>query len=84
MATDLRDDLTEIHGVGDATADEILAVLDEHGQGGVPDTVRDHIQEAHDHHQAGEHEYAAKFVRRAVDALEADKFVREAIEPLER
>lgn len=65
MADDLEDELTEIRGVGDATAEEILAVLDEYADDDVDDVVREQIQEAHDHHEAGEHQYAAKFVRRA-------------------
>lgn len=32
MSDDLRDDLMEIAGVGEATADEILAVLDDHDE----------------------------------------------------
>lgn len=64
---ELRDALTEIRGVGDATAEEILAVLDDHG---ADDDVATLIEEAHDHHAAGEHQYAAKYVRRAHDALE--------------
>ena len=63
----LRDELTEIRGVGEATADEILDVLDERDD---VDDVRDYVQEVHDHHQAGEHQYAAKYVQRAHDALE--------------
>ena len=31
MSDALRDDLTDIDGVGDAIADSILAVLDDHG-----------------------------------------------------
>jgi len=30
--SDLHDDLTDIQGVGDATADKLLDLLDKHGQ----------------------------------------------------
>jgi len=36
MSDDLRDDLTSIDGVGDATADKIMAVLNDHDTGTDP------------------------------------------------
>jgi len=65
----LRDALTDIRGVGEATADTILETLDSHGSG-VSDAVSENLRKAHDEHRNGDAEYAGKFVRRAIDALD--------------
>lgn len=69
MTEDLSEALQEINGVGPATADDILDVLDEHGQGG-GDGVRELLEDAMDYHDAGEHSYAEKYVRRALEQLD--------------
>lgn len=69
MADDLHDALTDIHGIGDAKAEQIRDVLDAHASGGT-DAVREHLESAVDYHDDGQHAYAAKFVRRALAALE--------------
>lgn len=63
----VRDDLTEIHGIGDAKADEIMAVVAEHE--GAPDAVRDNLADAVSYLDADQPEYAEKFVRRAYDEV---------------
>lgn len=68
MTDDLHAALTEINGIADARADEILDVIDEHGD--APDgDVRELVDTAWEYHAAGQHEYAAKFVRKARDQL---------------
>ena len=59
--SDLRDDLTAIDGVGDATADKILDVLADHGTG-ESDPLLDKAQEAA---QQGDERKAAIFLRRS-------------------
>lgn len=65
--TQLRAALTDIDGVGDATAEKILDVLDE--EIAISDSVREMIETAHDEHKHGDPEYAGKFVRRAYNEL---------------
>ena len=55
--TDLRDDLTAIDGVGDATADKILDVLADHDTG-VSDPLLDKARQ-------GDERKAAIFLRRS-------------------
>jgi hypothetical protein len=69
MSDDLRDALTDIRGVGDAKADEIMTVFDEYERG-VPDEVRSDLEAAYDYYQEGQYSYAGKFLRRAVEGLE--------------
>lgn len=64
--SDLKDALTEIDGIGDARADEILAVIADHD---TPSDVEAHLRDAVDAHDAGQHSYAAKHTRAALDAL---------------
>ena len=60
MSDDLRDDLKSIDGVGDATADEILAVLDDHDTGTDP-----YVEKAKGAAAAGNDRQAAVYLRRA-------------------
>lgn len=69
MSEDLSDALQEINGVGPATAENILDVLGEHGQG-PDDELRELLEDAVDYHEAGEHSYAAKYARRALEQLD--------------
>lgn len=62
---DLREELQTINGVGEATADAILDVLDEYGS----DDLTGLIEQAYDYHEAGQHEYARKYVRRAYERV---------------
>ena len=59
--SDLRDDLTAIDGVGDATADKILDVLADHDTG-ESDPLLDKAQEAA---RQGDERKAAIFLRRS-------------------
>lgn len=59
--SDLHDDLTSIDGVGDATAEKIMAVLDEHGLGETDDLVKKAKAEA----DAGYYRQAAIYLQRS-------------------
>ena len=61
MSDDLRDDLTAIDGVGDATADKILDVLADHDTG-ESDPLLDKAREAA---RQGDERKAAIFLRRS-------------------
>ena len=61
MSDDLRDDLTGIDGVGDATADKILDVLADHGTG-ESDPLLNKAREAA---RQGDERKAAIFLRRS-------------------
>jgi endonuclease III-like uncharacterized protein len=67
--SDLRDDLTEIQGVGEATADSILEVLAEHDTG-TDSEVREAVLETWDYYQDGQYSYAGKYLERAVNHLQ--------------
>ena len=60
MSDDLRDDLTAIDGVGDATADKILDVLADHDTG-ESDPLLEKAREAA---RQGDERKAAIFLRR--------------------
>jgi endonuclease III-like uncharacterized protein len=64
----MKDDLTDIQGVGDKTADKIMTVFEEHNSG-VSDDVRHNLEEAMSYYENEDYEYAGKFLRRAVDGL---------------
>ena len=59
--SDLRDDLTEIKGIGDAKADAILDVLADHGTG-ESDPLLNKAREAA---RQGDERKAALFLRRS-------------------
>ena len=61
MSDDLRDDLTAIDGVGDATADKILDVLADHDTG-ESDPLLDKAREAA---RQGDERKGAIFLRRS-------------------
>jgi len=56
----LKDDLLAIDGVGEATADKILAVVEEH-QG------TENLQEAIAYLDAGRPDYAQKYIKKAIE-----------------
>ena len=60
MSDDLRDDLTAIDGVGDATADKILEVLADHDTGESDPLLAKAIDAAHE----GDDRDAAIYLRR--------------------
>lgn len=70
MSKELKTQLTEIRGVGDATATEIINVIDSNHDNGNTEKLTQLIELAHDYHKAGDHEYAEKFVRRAHKIIE--------------
>ena len=59
--SDLRDDLTAIDGVGDATADKILEVLADHDTG-ESDPL---LEAAYEYARQGDERKAAIFLRRS-------------------
>ena len=59
--SDLRDDLSAIDGVGDASADKILNVLADHDTGGSVPLLAKAIDAAHE----GDDRDAAMYLRRA-------------------
>ncbi|UBF23313.1 hypothetical protein M1M40_gp35 [Halorubrum tailed virus 29] len=61
--SDLRDDLTEIDGVGEATADKVLAVLADHGASDTDPL----LEKAKAAAERGDDRNAAVFLRRAGD-----------------
>jgi len=69
MTDDLRDALTDIGGVGESRADEIMALLESHETSSDLDGVGEKLDEALAYAEAGRPDYAMKFVRQARDAL---------------
>lgn len=65
----MKDDLTDIQGVGDKTADKIMTVFEEHNSG-VPAEVKDNLESAYDYYENEQYSYAGKFLRKAVEGLE--------------
>lgn len=68
MSEALRQELMEIRGVGEATADEIVRVLDENHTT-VDDTVRECLCEAWDYYQIDRPGYAEKYLREAMEHM---------------
>lgn len=60
MTDELRDDLTSIDGVGTATTDKILAVLDDHEMAGESRL----LEKARDAAERGDDREAAVYLRR--------------------
>ena len=59
--SDLKADLMELHGIGEAKADDIMDVLDEYDTGG-PDPLLEKAREAA---EQGDDRKAAIYLRRA-------------------
>lgn len=66
--SDLHDDLTDIRGIGDATAEEIIEVVEGHTEDN--ETLRDNLESALDYYEDERYGYAGKYLRRAYNALE--------------
>jgi len=60
MSNDLRDDLEAIDGVGSATADKILDVLNDHSAGSSP-----YVEKAKDAAKQGDYRAAGIYLQRA-------------------
>ena len=67
----MRDALLDIDGVGPATADKILDVIDAHGPKSVD--VSDDLARALEYFEADRPGYAEKYVRRAYEAVSGDE-----------
>ena len=65
--------VTGVSGISDSRAEEAYDLLEEHGMThpGEPrvDGLREQLVNANSYHEVGDHEYAAKFVRQALDLL---------------
>ena len=74
----MRDELTEINGVGEVTADKILEVVERAEEYSKivekaeqpSKTVEENVREAWDYYEEGKESYAGKYLRRAYNALE--------------
>ena len=60
----LKDDLTDIQGVGDATADKIMTVFEDYQS--EPEAV-EAIEKALEYFDQGDYTYGEKFLRRVVE-----------------
>ena len=61
----LEAELTEINGVGEATAAKIMEIVDDTDAS----DAKENLEDALDYFDAGNPEYAEKFVRRAYEGL---------------
>ena len=59
----VRDDLTEINGVGEATADKILEIVGDDTQ------AKEHLETAIEYYEAGQDGYAKGYVYKAFEEL---------------
>jgi len=66
--SDLESDLKDIRGIGDAKAEEIIAVVEDYN--GTDDELTENIKQAWDYYQDGQESYAGKFLRRAYEQVE--------------
>ena len=69
--SDLRDELMQIQGVGEARADEIIEIVERHKTGSADEVVAT-LQQAVDYDEQGDTDYAMKYVRRSLDLLSTD------------
>lgn len=65
--SDLYDELTDIDGVGDATAEKILEVVDDYSN---TDNVEQNVRQAWDYYDSGKPGYAGKYLQRAIAELD--------------
>lgn len=66
----VRDDLTDINGVGETTADKIMTVFEDYESSDVPEDVRSNLEDAMSYYDAAQYEYAGKFLRRVMEDLD--------------
>ncbi len=66
--SELKDALTDIKGVGPATADSILEVLEEHGGSEADTQTKSLIKNALDYIEEGNPDYARKYLERALES----------------
>lgn len=71
MADSLHDQLTDIHGIGDAKADQIQGLVDEHSTGGDGD-IGELLAAAEDYLEDDRPGYALKYIQEARRGLEGD------------
>lgn len=63
--TDLKEDLQEVDGVGEKTADKIMTVFEDHES---PESgVKVEVEKALEYMDQGDYGYAEKFLRRVVE-----------------
>lgn len=64
--SDLSDDLQDIDGVGEVTAENIIEVLED---ADTNDAVAENVEAAYEYYEAGQESYAGKFIKRAYEHL---------------
>jgi len=64
--SDIEAELMDINGVGEATAEKILDVMN---GSGVSERLRENVIEAYEHYEAGQESYAGKFLTRAYEEV---------------
>jgi DNA-binding LacI/PurR family transcriptional regulator len=67
--SDLHDDLLSIDGVGEATAHKVQEVCQQHGYGEPSDELAQNLRQAIDYYDAGNYEYAGKYLKRAEELI---------------
>ena len=65
--SDLRDELVAIRGVGEATADAILEVLESHNSHS--DELAELVEQSWDYYRVEQYEYAGRFLEEAHDRV---------------
>lgn len=74
-AETLEDAFTDVQGVGESRAAELVAIVDAHmdaTDGPTLEKVQGLLQQAADAHDEGRHSYAGKYTRRALDAINGE------------
>jgi len=66
----MKEELTDIQGVGDKTADKIMTVFEDHTETGVPEHIQDDLEAAMSYYENEEYAYAGKFLRRVMEDLD--------------
>lgn len=67
--SDLYDDLLSIDGVGEKTAHKVQEVYAEHGYGEPSDELEQNLRQALDYYDAGNYEYAGKYLQRVKELI---------------
>jgi len=67
--SDLYDDLLAIDGVGEATANKVHEVYQQHGYGDTNEELAQNLRQALDYYDVGNYEYAGKYLKRAEELI---------------
>lgn len=69
--SDLYDDILAIDGVGEKTAHKVQEVYQQHGYGEPSEELEQNLRQALDYYNAGNYEYAGKYLKRAENLLDS-------------